>query len=336
MVARRGPDGEVITDPEAPSPMAFAGQVIHPGPPALRERYPDGVQITPYGVPDWIPYARLLGELPPPPQGLGWDEARVLGVQTANALGRRSGDPLWGADEAHTPTGWTWARLPLTRQIALVPIELYGAFRHVGGVSTSGNDRRRRGVSGTEGVQPRCRIEGELTEDVVLAIEDEIGRPLPGAYREFLVATNGGRASVPAVHPKAGFVVDQPLFGSAPAGGDPFTDLVQQHLMQRDRIEAGLLPIGFVQGGLLVLGLEYGTVSYLDDDDPADQQGYGPDAITRNLLQWLEPSFAAFWSALRAVPASLQETAERHAAEGWARILPHPQLGRSLPADRRA
>ncbi|GAA3285431.1 hypothetical protein GCM10020218_045250 [Dactylosporangium vinaceum] len=124
----------MITDPEAPSPMAFAGQVIHPGPPALRERYPDGVQITPYGVPDWIPYARLLGELPPPPQGLGWDEARVLGVQTANALGRRSGDPLWGADEAHTPTGWTWG------PAAADPPDRAGADRALRGVPA----RRRR------------------------------------------------------------------------------------------------------------------------------------------------------------------------------------------------
>ncbi|GAA3285432.1 hypothetical protein GCM10020218_045260 [Dactylosporangium vinaceum] len=91
--------------------------------------------------------------------------------------------------------------------------------------------------------------------------------------------------------------------------------------MQRDRIEAGLLPIGFVQGGLLVLGLEYGTVSYLDDDDPADQQGYGPDAITRNLLQCWEPSFAAFWSALRAVPASL--AGDRRAARRRG-MGPHP------------
>ncbi|WP_433047842.1 SMI1/KNR4 family protein [Dactylosporangium sp. CS-033363] len=324
------------TDPSAPSPMEHAGQLLFPGPDVLRERYPDGVEIMPYGVPDWIPYARLLVEVPPAPRDLGWDEARVLGVQTANELGRRGGDPLWSDGGTFTPAGWTWARLPLSRQLGLVPIELYGSFRHVGGVSTSRNDRTRRGLRGTEGPAPGCRVEATLAEDALAGIEQALGRPLPAPYRHYLAASNGGRPEFPAVHPAGGFVVDQPLFGAVPDGGDVLADLVQQQAAMRDRVEEGLLAVGFVQGGALVLDLDRGPVYHLDDDDPHDQQGYTPDAITRNLLRYLAPDFETFWMSLRAVPPALRETAERHAAEGWARTLTHPRLGRSLPARMRA
>jgi hypothetical protein len=318
----------VITDPEAPSPMAHAGEILHPGPPALLERYPAGVQITPYGIPDWIPFARLLVELPPPPRGLGWDEARVLGVQTANELGRRGGDPLWTPDEPRTLAGWTWARLALTRRIALVPIELHGSFRHIGGVSTSGNDRTKRGLSGTAGPAPGHEVRAVLAEEVVAGIEERLGGPLPTPYREYLAGSDGGRPAFPAVHPGAGFVLDQPLFGGR--------DLLELQAGLRDRLEPGLLAICFVQGGTLVLSLRHGSVYYLDDDDPDDQQGYTPAAITRNLLRRLDPDFATFWGRLTAVPAPLAQTAERHAREGWARVLSDPALGRDLPPDRRA
>lgn len=317
------------------SPRSYSQPFVgHPWQPRLRDRYPDGVQLTPYGYPDWIPYARLLVELPPPPRGWGWDEARVLGVQTANEVGRRTGDPLWTDDR--TPVGWTWARLAMTHRAALVPIELHGAFRHRGGVATSGNDQRSRGLRDADGPGPRIEALAHLTEASLEAVERETGTALPPVYRDFLARAAGGRPSFPAVDPRAGFVVDQPFFGATVPGVDRIAD--QLTFFDHD-VAAGWMPIGFVQGGLLVLrisGPETGSVWYLDDDDLRGTLTYSADQIARNLLDRLAPSFDDFWSGLRPVPAPLRELATRHAREGWAQVLHHRELGRSLPPERRA
>jgi hypothetical protein len=324
-------------DPDPVSVASDAVRVVHPGPPLMRVRYRDGVQLLPYGVPNWIPYARLLVEIPPPPRDLAWNEARLLGVQTANELGRRSGDPLW-TDEPGTPTGWTWAWLALTRQLALVPIELYGSFRHRGGVSTNRlnwNDKVRQ----LEGEVPEHRASAQLSEDLLVRIENYVGAPLPIEYRNYLARSNGGRPMFPSVYPARGFIVDQPLFGVTIPGEDLMTDVRHQYAYHRDRLTPQWLPIGFVQGGLLVLKLtgdSTGSVWYLDDDIPREPPALTAEQICRSLLTYLEPTFNWFWANLRPVPAEVNDLAAKHAEEGWARILSHPELGRSLPENRRA
>jgi hypothetical protein len=323
----------MMARPYAQPGMAHAGQILHPGPPLLRDRYPVGVEMTPYGSPDWVPYARTLVELPPPPRELTWDEARVLGVQTANELGRLSGDPLWTVAGAGTPVGWAWARIALTRNIALIPIDLHASFRHVGGVSTSGNDWRRHGLPGADGAAPQVRPRGPLTEQALADAERQLGYPLPTPYRQFLAQTNGGRPTFPAVQPGLGFIADQPLFGLG--GGDPMTDLVGMSRALAERLTPDYLPIAYVQGGLWALkatGVDAGSVWYLDDDDPRDKQGLTPDVISLQLTIRIGDDFNDAWRQLRAVPQRLRDLASSHATEGWARLQSHPLLGANLPA----
>ncbi|WP_370651461.1 SMI1/KNR4 family protein [Frankia sp. Cj3] len=198
----------------------YAFQIVHAGSPMLRIRYRDGILAGPHGFPDWIPYARAVVQLPPCSPDLGVDEARVVDVLTANNTMAAGGDALW-ADvcPGATPAGWTWAHLPAvwsrTRRIALVPVELHGAYRHLGGVSTGSADRARRGLAMHGGTPPRIRLTHRLSGEVLERLEERLGYGLPAGYRSFLLRTNGGCPAWPAVHPGFGFVADQPFFGMA-------------------------------------------------------------------------------------------------------------------------
>ena len=308
--------------------MAIAGaryafQTVQPGSPMLRVRYRHGVPVDPYGFPEWTGYAWVVVELPPTDPALGVDEARVLDVLTAGAA---AGVPDGG------PDGWAWAHVARSRRLALVPAELHGSFRHLGGVSTGTADRTRRGlaVEGTE--PPPIQLTGRLTDEALAAVEERLGFALPPAYRDFLARTNGGRPAWPAVHPRFGFLVDQPFFGAARP--DRLFDLVYANAWFGDRLTAGWLAAGYVQGGLIVVrvdGDDRGSVWFYDDDDPRDQDGYGAVEVCGRLLHRCADDFATFWRELRQVPASLRERARAAAARtvdgersGWA--LPPARL----------
>jgi len=313
-----------------------AFRVVHAGSPMLRIRYRRGVAFGPHGFPDWTPYARALVELPPAPSDFGMDEARVLNVLTANETMTRTGDQLWAAGTG-TPVGWTWAHLAGTRRLALVPIELHGAARHLGGVSTGAADRSRRGLPVEDGPPPPIHFAARLSPEAVGKVEERLGYALPPAYRDFLVRTNGGRPAWPAVHPRFGFVVDQPFFGVARQ--DWLQDLVYANAWFRDRLTPEFLAVGYVQGGLIavrVRGGDEGSVWYWDDDDPRDTDAYGAADVADRLLHRCADGFAAFWRALREVPSSLRAIAERDAAGGHASPVWDERMGADLPAARRA
>lgn len=300
----------------------YAFQVVHPGSPMLRIRYRRGVAVDPWGFPDWTPYARVVAELPPASPDLGVDEARVVDVLSANE-----------ATGAPTPAGWTWAHLGRTRRIALVPVELHGAYRHLGGVSTGKADRRRRGLTGTSGGPPSILVTERLSSDAVAKLEKRLGYALPPAYRDFLARTNGGRAAHPAVHPGFGFLVDQPFFGLSRQ--DWMQDLVYANGWFGDRLTADFLAVGYVQGGLIAVrarGGDEGSVWYWDDDDPADRDELTAEDVCARLLHRVADDFTAFWTALRDVPEPLRALA----AAGPARVLDDPRTGSALPARQRA
>ena len=304
----------------------YAFQVVAPASPVLRVRYRKGVAVDPYGFPDWVPYARALVQLPPGPPGLGLDEARVADVVTANRT--MAGDPLWS--DPFTPFGWTWAHLPRERQIALVPADLHGCYRHLGGVSTGTADRSRRGLTGADRPAPPVRPAERLAPEVVDALDAHLG-PLPPRYRAFLAATNGGVPTRPAVHPGFGFVADQPFFGLART--DRLQELAYANAWFGDRFTADFLAIGYVQGGLLAVKVRGGdedSVWYWDDDDHRDTEDYTATEVCAQLLHRCADHIDGILAALREIPEHLTEP-------GDARPLYPDRLGADLPpALRRA
>ncbi|MEV7225652.1 SMI1/KNR4 family protein [Polymorphospora sp. NPDC051019] len=318
--------------------MVIAGarhafQVRRPGSSMLRVRYRAGVPVDPYGFPDWLPYARAVVRLPDVPDGVGLDEARVLGVLTANLVLAGTGDPLCPAGPTPdgpvaTPAGWTWAFLARTRLVALVPVELHASFRHLGGISTLTAPRRGLGVPGTTGGPPRIGRSARLADDALAVVQERLGHPLPADYREFLAGTNGGWPVRPAVHPGFGFVVDQPMLGVARA--DWLHDLVYVNSLDAELLP-GHLAIGYVQGGLITLRVADGSVWYLDDDDHRDTDGDPPARLLRRCAD----DFTTFWQALREPPATLTGRAESDIRAGAA--APHrlPGTGTALPPARR-
>lgn len=315
----------------------YAFQTVHPGSPMLRIRYRRGVVIGPHGFPDWVPYARALVELPPSSPDLGLDEARVVDVLTANAVMARANDPMWGGDPMATPAGWTWAHQGMSRRVALVPVELHGAFRHLGGVSTGAADRRRRGLPADGGPPPPLRFTERLSDEAVAKLEERLGYGLPPGYRDFLTRTNGARPGWPAVHPDFGFVADQPFFGAA--RGDWLQDLVYANAWFGDRLTADWLAVGYVQGGLIAVKVrgtgDEGSVWYWDDDDHRDREEYTAAEVCADLLRRCADDFAAFWYALRPVPSALRDLAEAN-ADGPATVVSDDRQGSALPPARRA
>jgi len=328
----------------------YAFQTVRPASPMLRIRYRSGVAVDPHGFPDWLPYARAVVELPPVDGGHGVDEARVLDVLTANETLAGAGDPLFPRDHdsagaaapipagaAATPAGWAWAHLALTRRVALVPAELHGSFRHLGGVSTGTADRSRRGLPVDGGSPPPLRFSERLADPAVRAVEQRLGVRLPPAYRDFLLRTNGGSPARPAVHPAFGFLLDQPLFGTARP--DWLWDLAYANAWFGDRLTADWLAIGYVQGGLLavkVRSTDIDSVWYFDDDDPRATDADSAAEVCGRLLHRCADDFATFWRALREPPTGLRERARAGAAAGRATLVGDERLGSALPPARRA
>jgi len=315
----------------------YAFQLRHPASPVLRIRYRQGVFIGPHGFPEWVPYARVVVELPVRPAGLTVDEGRIVDVLAANLTAADSGDPLWRApDDYGTPAGWAWAHLAMSRRLALVPIELHGAFRHLGGVSTTAPTGPGRGGTVDDTPPPRIVYDECLAEEAVTKLEEHLGHPLPGEYRTFLARSNGGRPAVPAVHPGHGFLVDQPFFGVARA--DRSQELGYAFVAFRDRFTEDFLPVGYVQGGLIAVkirGGDEGSVWYWDDDDARDRDDYTAVDICDRLLHRCADNFAAFWGSLRAVPEWLLEIAAGWVGSGVAVSVTPDGMGAALPAARR-
>jgi hypothetical protein len=339
--------------PDLPPGARFAMNVIHPGSPTLQVRYRQGVLVTPYGFPDWPLCARVLVELPPPEPGLTLDEQRVVDVLAANAAMARAaggpdGDPLWAGTEpgrpVATPDGWCWAHVaPLrpwaitaadagARQLALVPIELHGSYRHAGGVRAL--PATGRGLRTDPEPVPVGRAPGDAVPDDLLdLLERALGWPLPAAYRRFLAETNGAGPAEPGVLPGYGFVADQRLFGIARE--DRQQDLSYVVEWVRDRLTVDFLPIGYVQGGLLavkVSGDDLDSVWYLDDDDPRDRDAYDAEYICANLLHRCADSIDGLWAALVRPAAALVELAEAWAADGRITQVREEMVGAGLPA----
>jgi hypothetical protein len=296
----------------------------------LRIRYRDGITVGPYGFPDWIPYARAVVELPPVRPGDA-HRARLVDVLTANTAMAGHGGPLWtDVEPPGTPIGWTWAHLAMSRQIALVPVELHAAYRHLGGVSTGPAHNPGPGLPVDDAEPPRIRFTERLSDDALAGLEEQLGVALPPAYRGFLGRTNGGRPVPAAVHPGFGFLADQPFFGVARA--DRLQNLGYANAWFGDRLTADWLAIGYVQGGLVVVkvrGTGTGSIWYWDDDDPRDADEYTAEEICDRLLHRCADDFDSFWYTLRPVPASLLALAR----DGL--VLTPERLGTSLPAARR-
>ena len=329
-----------MTAPSSVPSARFAFQRVYPRSPVLRVRYRQGVVIGPYGFPEWTPWARALVELPAPLSRLGIDEERILGVLIGNALLAETQHPLsTGPGEPHelrTPAGWVWAYQAMSRRMALVPADLYLAFRHLGGISTLHTNRNRRGVTGMDGERVAFGFAETLAEESIEPFEQALGAPLPVAYRQFLRRTNGARPLRPAVHPAFGFVADQPFFGLGRS--DRAADLGYLNSWLSDRLTSEFLAIGQVQGGLLAVclhGADAGSVWYLDDDDPRDDDGYDAAEIRARLLHRCAADLTTFLSALRTPPSRLGRLAAAAVSGRYATLREEDGLGSALPSTKR-
>src|SRR6266545_4090974 len=243
---------EPLAAPSLVPPMnRYAGQIVGFAAPLMQVRYPAGVYVSLAGFPTWIRYARAIVELPPTAPTETMCRIRVTDVAAANELMARTGDPLWQPKQEGvpvTPDGWQWAHLAKTRRIALLPGELATAFRHWGGMATLRAEPDEVGLrTGGGGAVEFVPAEQAAAEDDLVKLEQEIGHPLPAAYREFVTRTNGGRPAVPAVHPSFGFVVDQSLF--TVTGKDWLRSLRYVRRWVTDRFTDDFLPLGRVRGG---------------------------------------------------------------------------------------
>ena len=319
----------------------FALQVIHPGSPVLRIRYRSGILVAPNGVPDWLLYARAIVELPAVPDGLTRDEARVTDVLTANEVMLDTGDPLWqftGADfAARTPPGWTWAHLVEGRQVALVPAELHGSYRHIGGVNMLRGSVSGAGLRTDWDPRPVPRRSAEsLSEDLVVELEKRLGYRLPQRYRAFLIETNGPVPTEPGVHENFGLVVDQPWFGLARE--DRHQDLLYANNWLADRFTDEFLAVAPVQGGLLavkVRGDDSDSIWFWDDDDPRDNDAFDAGYICEHLLYRVADDVTRLWDELALPAAGLLEVMDAMVRGGAREIRPE-LAGAWLPANRRA
>jgi hypothetical protein len=333
MPANRSSDGAVGEMPGA----RYALNIVHPASPVLRIRYRGGILVDPYGFPDWLLYARAVVDLPAPPPGRTVDETRVLDVLAANrALSRAGEDPLWqGA--AGTPAGWCWAHLGRSRRLVLVPIELHGSYRHGGGVRTMSVDSTGRGLRvDPEAAQVAIGQGDEVPPDILDDLERLLGHRLPPKYRRFISECNGAAPAQPGVLRGFGFIADQPFFGVARA--DQHQDLAFVRQWLADRFTADVLPIGYVQGGMLAVGVAepiIDSVWYWDDDDPRDDAAYGPAEIGARLLHRCAEDFDDFRTQLRRPPAMLSDLADAWASSGQVRLVHEDVAGAALPSTLR-
>jgi hypothetical protein len=235
-----------------------------------------------------------------------------------------------------TPAGWCWAHLGRERQIALVPVELHGAYRHAGGVRGLPNAERGLAVDDPPrrvGVAPGDEVPADVLDD----LERLLGYALPPRYRRYLGATNGAGPIAPGALSPYGFLADQPFFGLARA--DQHQDLSYAPDWLTDRFTPDYLPIGYVQGGVLavqVTGSAVDSIWYWDDDDPEDLDSFDAEHICANLLHRCADDIDDFWAALAAPYREMLDIADELLAAGDVRVLRPPLAGTGLPVAQRA
>jgi hypothetical protein len=281
-------------------------------------------------------------DLPPVPAGLTRDEARVVDILTANEVMVAADDPLWEFTRpdyaARTPPGWTWAHLVTDRRLALVPADLHGSYRHIGGVNLLRGTVPGYGLRTDERARPvPTRVTEGLSEEFATALEEHLGYRLPPRYREFLVDTNGPTPAEPGVMEDFGFVVDQPWFGLSRE--DRQQDLIYANNWLADRFTDDFLAIAPVQGGLLavkVRGDDADSIWYWDDDDPRDDDAYQAADICANLLYRVADDVSELWSELSLPAADLLAVVDDQVRDGMAGEVRPDLMGAWLPANRRA
>ena len=117
------------------------------------------------------------------------------------------------------------------------------------------------------------------------------------------------------MHPRHGFIVDQPFFGVGTA--DRHQDLLYARHWFADRLTPDYLPLGYVQGGALTLrltGPDAGSIWFADADDPRDDERLNAATYCAELLSFCAPDLDTFLSELTTVPQSLLKVVDQRLA----------------------
>ncbi|MFD4753852.1 MULTISPECIES: HNH endonuclease [unclassified Streptomyces] len=311
-----------------PPNAAYAGQAVRFPDPVRAARYPAGVVVDGGGRPVFTPYARAAVEIAEPPTGFGVDELRLTDYVSANAAMAASGDELWeGLSPVATPHGWTWHHVADSRRLELVPVEVKALLRHHGGLATARVEHGRRGTRPLQQTKPaHFGLPRELVaveERQVLALEEDLGYRLPGAYRSFLKAGGGCAPVGVALDAELGLLVDQPFFTVREEAA--VNDLAYVNKCLRDHVTKDYLGVAFVQGGLLVVkvrGEATGSVWFCPYDDARDRDGLDAAARVGELLLPCGEDFDAFLSRLAGSPPELETVAQLMVDGGFARVVP--------------
>ncbi|HEX8308951.1 MAG TPA: SMI1/KNR4 family protein [Allosphingosinicella sp.] len=173
------------------------------------------------------------------------------------------------------PKGWVIHHPGPVGIVQVIPFELHGANPHSGGFRPTAAPARATGGFPLTGGPGRLSDGGEpLREAQLRALDDEFGCALPGAYRQFLLDSNGGRPEHQAVlrqEGDSGDLVDR-FFGLEPAGAD---SLLGAFDLYSSRVPRGLLPVARDPfGNLFLLGLagpRLGTVCFWDHEAELDE-----------------------------------------------------------------
>ncbi|WP_345817670.1 HNH endonuclease (plasmid) [Paraburkholderia sp. PREW-6R] len=114
-------DGIVLVNGRVPINSKYAGQ-LYPSDglsPELQAKYPNGVQFTPQGFPNFSPYAKAEVEVDGLTGNYGTDAAMAN-----QAVGLPS-----------TPQGYVWHHVEDGNTMQLIPQDLHNAVRHTGGAA---------------------------------------------------------------------------------------------------------------------------------------------------------------------------------------------------------
>jgi hypothetical protein len=312
----------------APPNAAYAGQVVHFPDPVRASRHPRGVRVDVDGYPDFSPYARAIVEIAEPPEGFGVDELRLTDYVSANAALAAAGNALWDAiPSVATPHGWTWHHLPVSRRMALVPVEVKALLRHHGGLATAPVDHGKRGTRPLQETRPvhfgLPKSSAPVSEQQVLGAEEDLGYRLPASYRSFLKAAGGCAPVGAALDAELGLLVDQPFFTVRDDAA--VNDLVYVNKCLRDHLTKDYLAVAFVQGGLLavkVRGGLTGSVWFSAYDDARDRDGWSVQERVERLLLPCGDDFDAFLLRLAGSPPELETVANLMVDGGFARVVP--------------
>ncbi|MFF2997354.1 SMI1/KNR4 family protein [Streptomyces sp. NPDC057950] len=312
----------------APPNAAYAGQVVHFPDPVRAARHTGGVRVDAHGYPDFSAYARAAAEIAEPPEGFGVDELRLTDYVSANAALAATGHELWDTiPPVATPHGWTWHHVAGTRRLELVPVEVKALLRHHGGIATTTVDHTKRGTRPLQETRPAHfglpKSSVAVTEQQVLAVEEDLGYRLPGAYRSFLKAAGGCAPMGAVLDAELGLLLDQPFFTVREEAA--VNDLVYINKCLRDHLTKDYLCVGFVQGGLLavkVKGDAVGSVWFCAYDDARDQDAWPPPERVQRLLLSCGADFDQFLSRLAGNPPELETVANLMVDGGFAHAVP--------------